>query len=246
MRMRAKILLGFLVLGLLLLFSGMVSYFELNRMGKNTREVLEESSHNVELSEKMMDALNEQNITLMQAITLDSPRYDTIFYSLRAKFDSALEEITQNEDNLMEVVSIHSARDSYYELIEEYFRTPERYSIEEFAEAYSKEFFKLSYEVKHYLDDSQHSLKNGIIELEETAYRATTAGIVTLSVTIFIVIVFAFFIDIYYIKPILEINSGLDGFITKGSSFVVKVEGDKDMESLRERIDTLIKMYVKK
>lgn len=246
MRMRAKISLGFLVLAFLLLFSGMVSYFELKRLNENTAEVIEKSSRNIEISNTMLDALHEQNIVLMQSIALENPHYDTLFYELRSTFDSALEAAESEGGNKKELEAVHNARDKYYSVIEKFLKEPDRENIEKFSHDFRNSYFSLSNAVSHYMTESQHSLQNGILQLQSTAYRATTPGIITLSVTLIIVLVFAFFIDIYYTKPILRMNKGLGQFIDKSLPYSVKVEGDSDMEQLNENVETVINMYKKK
>ena len=50
MGIRQKIRLGFFALGLLLFFSGLMSYFELNKLSNSTRNMLDASLKNMELS----------------------------------------------------------------------------------------------------------------------------------------------------------------------------------------------------
>ena len=66
MGIRQKIRLGFFALGLLLFFSGLMSYFELNKLSNSTRNMLDASLKNMELSKEMLDAVQDQNTALLQ------------------------------------------------------------------------------------------------------------------------------------------------------------------------------------
>ena len=57
MGIKQKIRLGFFALGLLLFFSGLMSYFELNKLSHSTRDMLDASLKNMELSKEMLDAV---------------------------------------------------------------------------------------------------------------------------------------------------------------------------------------------
>ena len=52
---------AFMSLLLLLFFSGAMSLFELERVSKDTEDILRASQENVELAGSMLTALNEQN-----------------------------------------------------------------------------------------------------------------------------------------------------------------------------------------
>ena len=59
MGIRKKIMLGFLSLGILLFFSGLMSYFELGRLTHSTQGMLHASRQNLEISKIMLDAVQD-------------------------------------------------------------------------------------------------------------------------------------------------------------------------------------------
>ena len=68
MGIREKIRLGFLALGLLLFFSGLISFFELSKLSRSTQSMLGASLKNMELSKTMLDAVQDQIPALLQII----------------------------------------------------------------------------------------------------------------------------------------------------------------------------------
>jgi len=90
MGIKQKIRLGFFALGLLLFFSGLMSYFELNKLSHSTRDMLDASLKNMELSKEMLDAVQDQNTALLQMLVAGDSRYDSLLFIGRARFDAAI------------------------------------------------------------------------------------------------------------------------------------------------------------
>ena len=109
MGIRQKIRLGFFALGLLLFFSGLMSYFELNKLSNSTRNMLDASLKNMELSKEMLDAVQDQNTALLQIMVTGSAEYDSLLFAGRAKFDAAIREAKISIRDLRGLDSIYAA-----------------------------------------------------------------------------------------------------------------------------------------
>lgn len=240
MGIRKKISFGFLALALLLLFSGLVSLFELNKMGRDTQNILELSSQNMELSKRMLDAIQDQSSSLLQTIVLHQTSYDSLFLKAQAEFNMAFIEIESITENPNELDSIYAAKNRYFHLVGEYFDENIYTDIQWFTKMYRSSYSDLSNAIKDYMMTSQHSLQYRAEELKSSAYRATAPGVISLAVAIIIVLLFAFFIDTYFTKPILGIKKGLDNYLDRNIPFNVKMEGDDEIFDLKERITDLI------
>ena len=76
--------------------------------------------------------------------------------------------------------------------------------------------------------------------LEDNAYRATMPGFIALLIGILIVVVFFYFINLYYISPVLKITDALKNYLNSKIPFKVNVEGRDEMFRLTESIEKLI------
>lgn len=76
--------------------------------------------------------------------------------------------------------------------------------------------------------------------LEDNAYRATMPGFIALLIGILIVVVFFYFINLYYISPVLKITDALKNYLNSKIPFKVNVEGRDEMFRLKESIEKLI------
>ncbi|MCD8174062.1 MAG: hypothetical protein LUD76_11540 [Alistipes sp.] len=237
---RKKISLGFWCLALMLVFSGLVSLLELRRLGRSTGNLLQTSTHSMELSKRMLDAVQEQNTSLFQTIVLERNSFDETFRHGHDEFESALGEAARTATDRLELDNIYTARQRYYELVSNYLDESMDTDIEWFVEMYKTSYQELTDAIKNYMVSSQHSLLTSATSLRSNAYRAMMPGVITLCVAIVIVLVFAYLLDLYYTRPLMGINKGLRGYITHRIPFNVKMEGRDEIYAIKEGISTLI------
>ena len=240
MGIRKKIMLGFLSLALLLFFSGMVSLFELNRLSTQTNNLLASSSRNMELSRRMLDAVQEQNTALLQMVVFEQAGYDSSFVAARRAFDKTLAEATVTIRDLSELDSIYLAREHYNEIVNNFFDQHVLTDVDWFVNVYKTSYYQLTSAIKNYMTLSQNSLGTKATQLKNNAYRAITPGILTLCVSILIVIMFYFLLNLYYTDPIIKITKGLQDYLTSRIPFNVKMEGKDEIFKLKEYIEKLI------
>lgn len=244
--MRRKILTAFSALGLLLFFAGVVSYLELNRLSEKTKNLLESSSSVMDLSKRMLDAVQDQNTSLLQMIAKGATENDSLFIAARANFEKALSEATITVRDLSELDSIYTACDSYNEVVDSYHWQGTLQDIDWFANVYKSSYYQLTRAIKEYMTVSQNSLARRAEALENNAYRAITPGILALGVSILILLMLYFLLDLYYFKPFSKMNKSLRGYITSRIPFNVKIEGKDEVLELKESIETLIATTKKK
>lgn len=237
---RKKINSGFVILIILLLFSGMVSLFELNRFTNHTQALLESNYHNIELSKRMLDAVEKQNVSLLQMILLDAAEYDSAYIEGGTEFDLALTEAAAIEAMPSDLDPVVEARDRYRSLVDRYFDT--RYDTDAtwFLDMYKTSYGALTTAIKEYMADSQYSLVSRASQLENNAYRAIMPGIITLVIAILIVLMFMYLIGMYYTRPVVRMQKALNDYLRHNVPFDVTTEGPDEITRLREDIETLI------
>lgn len=242
---RKKINTGFLVLIVLLMFSGMVSLFELERLTNRTKALLESSYYNLELSTRMLDAVEQQNSSLLQMILFEQTQYDQSYIVAGRDFDTALQEAADIEEIHTALDSIVTARDRYRELIPRYFDEQYDTDVEWFLSMYKTVYNSLTTAIKEYMTASQYSLVSRATQLENNAYRAIMPGVITLVVAIIIVLVFMFLIDFYYTRPVVKIQKGLEGYLRQNIPYRVKTEGSDEITALGDSIEGLVSACAK-
>ncbi len=241
MGIRKRITIGFLSLALLLFFAGIISMFELDRLRNHAQEIIESSLQNTELSKQMLNAVQIQNRAILQMIILQQPVPDSDYEAGVAKFNEAISAATVTVRDRAELERIYAANDAYRDIVNTHLTDPgHTRNTDWFLNTYLEAYYDLDTAIKEYMTSPQTSIATRTLLLEENAYKTITPSIITLCVAILIVLMFCFFIDLYYVKPILKINEGLRGYLDSHLPFNPTFDGGDELASLKTRIEELI------
>lgn len=242
MGIRLKMMIGFLSLAVLLLISGVISYFELSSLTKSTSQVIDNSTRNVEFSRKMLDAVQEQNMALLHIEVLGIDEYDTLLIAAGERFNDAIKETGFYVYDLPGLDAIYSARRNYNNVIvSHYIDTLSREQrVEWFVNTYKTTHYQLTSAIKDFMISSQIDMEAQTKMLRDNAYRAIMPGIIALVIGIIVILIFYYFIDLYYISSITKITSGLKNYLTLNIPFNVTIDGRDEIAKLKEYIEQLL------
>lgn len=247
---RKKIFYGFVTLGSLLFFSGLISVFELSKLSRTTQNIMDTSIKDVELSKSMLDAVQEQNTALLQMVIYndrDSINADSILVVGKQNFADAFNEAAKLHRNTAKLNGISAARDNYNRVVSQiYADSIGNMPIKWFTNVYKTSYYDLTLAIKNFMIDTQHTIDKNTARLQANAYRAIMPGIITLGVAIIIIIIFYGLVDLYYIKPVLKITYGLRNYLGSKIPFNVKVDGHDEIKELKEHIDELVSIVKRK
>lgn len=247
---RRKILIGFSILGILLLFAGVISYLELSRLTRTTTELVENSLRDIDFSQRMLAAVAKQNAALSMQVgyapPVDSVDAGSLFYSGRADFDTAFSEAEALNIHTNRLRQIAESKQAYDRALREPARTPGIDSLNWYAHQYRMVYYDLVLTVKDFMIDSQKTIDQNATKIQNNAYRAIMPGIITLAIAVIIIFVFYVLIDLYYIRPVLKVKQGLDNFLNVKVPYNVQVEGRDEVKELSDQIATLVTMVKNK
>lgn len=269
--MQKRVTIGFLSIVCLLFFSGMVSFVELSRLGRDTGDILKASRRNIDLAKEMLDAAHNQNVALIHLTVLDDRSYEEVCRREMAHLEDVM-LVAQNEaldksflDSLafatteMKIlVDGYLARVDAAEAIaavvaaDTTLVAADSLAVNERVAELGKEWYTNEYEavyhrltaaVKAYMTSTQSSLAPRTEQMKKNAYRAVTPVLISLVVMIAILLMFYYFMTIYCVKPIVKINKSLGDFLSFRLPFNVKAECKDEVLELKERIDTLTTQF---
>ena len=234
-------MLGFLSLGILLFFSGLMSYFELGRLTHSTQGMLHTSRQNLEISKIMLDAVQDQNRALLEIMVAGQTSYDSLLRAGRARFDGAVRQARSASRAVAALDTVIAASIRYNSLVDS--RLAEGKSsdnAEWFVQVYGTSYYELTAAVKTFMTASQHMMDAEARQVERNAYRAIMPGIIALVIAIVIILTFFYLLDVYYTQPVLKITQGLHNYIHAKVPFNGSFEGRDEIFNLKEYIETLI------
>ena len=216
--MRKRVTIGFLSIVCLLFFSGMVSFVELSRLGRDTGDILKASRRNIELAKEMLDAAHNQNVALIHLTVLGDRSYEEVCRREMAHLEDVM-LVAQNEaldksflDSLafatteMKIlVDGYLARVDAAEAIaavvaaDTTLVAADSLTVNERVAEVGKDWYTNEYEavyhrltaaVKAYMTSTQSSLAPRTEQMKKNAYRAVTPVLISLVVMIAILLMF--------------------------------------------------------
>lgn len=226
-------------IGTLLLLSGIISSLELTQFNNTTYDVLVRSQRNIELSKQMLDAIQEQNTALLLSITDSNSLYDSICKSSQKNFYETLNKARIATSNAANVESIAEAATNYNRVVS---FLADSISIAGFSDLYKTSYSNLTLTIKNFMIDTQHQIVDFTSSLKEKAYRATMVAIISLGAGLFLMILFYYLLNIFYINPILRIKNSLKNYINSRIPFDVKINSKDEIGNLKEYISQLVMM----
>ncbi|HUN14029.1 MAG: hypothetical protein HFJ82_00630 [Alistipes sp.] len=253
--MRRRVTIGFLSIVCLLFFSGMVSLVELSRLSRDTDGILRTNQRNIELAKTMLDAAHGHNVALIRLAVFGERQYDSLCMASLERLESSLQAAQHEALEKSFLDSLAFAATELRLLTDNYlaFGVSERPASKPAAAGYADPvgarwyndqyeavYERLTAAIKSYMTSTQSSLAPRTEQMKKNAYRAVTPVLISLSVMIAIVLMLFYFMSIYCVNPIVQMNKGLGDWLTFRVPFAVKGDLKDEVLELREKIDALI------
>ena len=258
---RKRVTIGFLSIVVLLFFSGLVSLFELNNMSEDIESILDSSRRSIELSESMLDAIRANDRAVVNyAVLRDSTYADSCrlsFEAFSAKVEQARRDASSSATSLFDSLDMFAGRLS--RVVEQLraSRAIENLVILDsmsggtlsfdgrrwYEQNYIPAYDSTSNSVMRVMSLAQSALSPRAERLSRNAYRSVTPVFIALLVMIAILMMFYYFIMIYTVNPIIEMNRSLGDWLRYKLPFTVKTECQDEMLELKEKIEKVIGGY---
>lgn len=243
---RNKVLLGFVVIGLTLLSSGIIAFFEFGRMNRNVSTLISDNIYCVNSSKLLVDMCDQYNSRLFQELS-DESLIDIPDLSEDYAFVKLLDEMKQHYTTNEEKMTADSVRYAYAAYMQVVLEVEdvwfEGYSVRRtwYFDRLRIVFEKLRGYIQGLSHYSQTALTGNYDSLNDSYYRSIMPGIVATGAGIILVILFNYFINIYILRPILKMNKGLKNYKEYNKSYDVTFDYGKDQI---QEMNSLIKDIV--
>ncbi len=250
--LRKRVTVGFLSIVCLLFFSGMVSFFELSRLSRDTGEILEANQRNITLAKTMLDAAHEQNVALIHLAVFGDRSYADLCRISLEKLENTLQTARDEARDKSFLDSLAFATTELRLMTENYLALGQEAGDSLvlaradsaggawYNDEYEVLYSRLTSAIKSYMTSTQSSLAPRTEQMKKNAYRAVTPVLISLVVMIAIVLMFYYFMMEHCINPLLRINKGLENYLTFRIPFSIKGELRDEMQQLKEQVESLI------
>ena len=247
MGIRKKIFFGLVIIGFILFLSGIISIFQLIGMEKSVSGMLSDNVKSVELSKYMTDAVEAQSWNILNIITKEKTEDDAKLHFYEDEFknliDNARNNLTVEGENVV-IDSLEAAYIKYHQrikVLDSLFALPDTDKrINWFADLYQPAYVMFNTAIQKLRLVNQNALFENSVKLEEGFYRMLMPPIIAIGVGLLLVILFNYFLNLYFISPILRINKGIKSFLDNKIPYNVTVDTSDEINELNEDIKMLI------
>ncbi|MDR0725569.1 MAG: hypothetical protein LBF59_06135 [Prevotellaceae bacterium] len=247
MGIKKKIFLGFVVIGLILFTSGTICLFQLLQIEQTVADINMNYIRSIEASGKIFDEAKKQTWKILDIMHENSQGEDAriilndTFYIKRLDFirdNITIPEERHTFDTLFAKYQQFKRQTILLDSLflwgnpkerNEWFNTLYRPVYEMFTvAAHSHEIL------------NQNTIANNSAELKSNFYRMVIPLIVAVAVGLFLIILFNYFINIYFVSPVLKIIKGIKDYSVNKQPYNVKIDTRDEINDLNREVKSLI------
>ncbi len=245
MGIRKKILLGFLVIGIVLLLSGVIAIYEFVRMRNTVHTLVADNIKSINTSNLLLEITDEYNFALLKSMgeagyaVIPDINKDTRFTDYLA---NAMDKYTEvREQNMAD--SVVYAYTAYIHVMKE---APMVWqgNYQDRRSWYFDRLYPIYMKLRGYIQKlialSQTALTENSYNLSDSFYRSLMPCVVAVGVGIVLVLLFVYFINFYFINPILRIAKGISNYMLYKKSYNVVLENSDELQELNQNVADLV------
>jgi methyl-accepting chemotaxis protein len=247
MGIRKKIFLGFVVIGLILFASGMISLFQLIQMEQIVADMNTNNIHSIEASGKIFDEAKKQTWKILDIMHDDSQGEDARIILNDTLYENRLAIILKNitapeEKNMLDALSAQYQLFKRRTILLDFlFMSNETKERNEWFNVLYRPVYESFTEAAHNLEIlNRNTIANHSVELKSNFYRMVIPLIVALAVGLFLIMLFNYFINFYFINPVLKIIKGIEAYSVNRRPYNVKINTRDEIHDLNREIKSLI------
>jgi len=243
MRLRFKILSGFLILALMLAIAGVWSIYELKSIGTSVQELLDENYQSIEAAEMMVEALEREDSAILLLLLGKWEEGRKIIDSGDELFERGY-QIAENN------LTIPGERDFVERIRQRYtvykdmwqkriVGTDKEGNLDWYFTGLHAEFLDVKSAVNELKQLNEKTLYQTASELKSRANRAVMPGIVAVISALVFSLIFSYFVNHYMVDPIRRMARGIEEYMDREKTFDVTVETKDEIGDLSSAIRSL-------
>lgn len=245
MGIRRKISLGFVIIATILLFSGLISVYEFINMRRSVSNLISDNIASINTSSLLLEVTDEYNYAFLKNIGNDTllhipdlskdDRFATYLAGVRDKYTTEEERNMADSVLFAYTAYVHSAKNVKVIWQSDYQNRRTWY----FGKLYPI-YTQLREYIQKLTHISQKALSANSQNLSESFYRSIMPGVVAVSIGLMLVLLFNYFVNFYFISPLLKMIEGIKNYISYRKSYNVNIDSDDELTDLNSNIREII------
>jgi len=246
MKIRTKILLGFLMLAVMLAVAGAYSIYELTSISTSVQKLLDDNYKSINAAKQMMEALEREDSGILLLLSGKWKEGRTTIFDAHRNFEKAFDIASHNvtipgEKDLVDKINAQyqTYRSSWDRPIvgTEYESNPNWY-----LEKAHRDFTEVKTTVEKLMALNDTAMYQTASTLKNRAHRAVMPGIVAILTALVFTVIFNFFVNLYVVNPILSIIKAIKNFLQSGEPIKLRIDTSDELHELGASIVNLTAM----
>ncbi len=245
MAIKKKISRGFVVIATILLVSSALSIYEFIRMRNTVSNLINDNISSINTSRQMLEVTDEYNFNLLRGLgdehwilnfkSPDDNRFSEHLSNVRDNFTTQLEKDYAD--------SVLYAYTSYIWIMND---APTVWHGDYTGRRnwYFNKLHPVYMQLRNYLqkltNTSQQALAENSLTMTESFYRSIMPGVVAVIMGIILVFLFNYFINYYFVNPLLKISEGISNYLERKKSYIVTIDNDDELKDLNDNVRELV------
>jgi len=244
MGIRIKVLSSFIILGIILFMASLISITEFGKVQVIVDEFLQDNYSSIESSKKMLQSLDaeEQGMLMLLMGRWDEGRL--IIDKADSSFNEAFIYARKNITEEGEAKVVDDLEKSYIEYKKLWLKFIINSTNQDNKEWYLNVILKSQQEVNDnvykLIEINEKSLYNTASEIKTRAQRAMMPSIIAIISAIIFIIILNYFINIYFISPLIRITKGIQRYNENKIPYNVVIESNDEIGELNQEVQKLM------
>ena len=243
MKLRFKILSGFLILAIMLACAGVVSIYELLSIGSSVNRLLSDNYQSINAAKTMIEALEREDsgmlLVLLGNWQTGRKTMESADLAFQQAFETAKSNITiPGEDQYVDGIA-SKYRDFKDLWMEPVAGTEKERNLDWYFEEIHQAFQAAKSSVQELMMLNDETMYRTASSLQNRASRAIMPGIVAILSSLVFVLIFNYFINYYVIKPINILARAVANNVKTGAPINIEIETKDELHNLASAIKEL-------
>jgi methyl-accepting chemotaxis protein len=249
-KLKNKIFASFMLLVMMLALAGVISIVEFRWLINSLHGLVEDNYKSIEASKTMLEALEREDSGILLVLLGEMESGRKIFFAADSAFIAALSIAKNNLTEPNENAYIQSIDDNYL-LYKNFWNKPllqtdKEASILWYQNTVHHQFSETKRSINDLMNLNQSSMYENATHLRERSRRAMMPGIVAIISAVIFSFVLHFFINRYFVKPIIDLAMAVKAFRPEDKILRTKINSKDEIKQLEEAINHQLNSIVTK
>ena len=243
MKLRMKIMSGFLILAVMLAVAGIFSIYELTSIRSSVQSLLDDNYKSIVAARKMIEALEREDSGLLLLISGERQEGQQMIEKSDRAFQSALDTAKNNltipnEIDFVEKIDLKykSYKTAWTNAV---VGAPGDYDMRWYFEHAHTAFQSSKTAVDDLMALNDATMYGTASNLKNRMRRIIMPGIVAIVSALVFALIFNFFINHYFVNPLISITKEVQKILKTGKPSNIEIETNDELRDLASAVNNL-------